>query len=245
MEGEEEKRRWAGPKKQANHKGLRHAPEPLGAGQRLKPSSRAWIERQLDDPYVHRAQLDGFRSRAAYKLLEIDEKFGILQRHSLIVDLGCAPGGWIQAALRNKCATIIGVDLLPMVPITGAHLIQGDFTDANILSQLRGRMCGKADLILSDMAPNTTGHADVDHIRIVSLLENAVQFAFDDLKPGGAFVGKIFQGGAQSDLLMRLKRGFQKVAHFKPKASRAESSELYLIARGFRGEADQSATLVR
>lgn len=238
MEGEEEKRRWAGPKKQSNNKGLRHVPEALGAGQRLKPSSRAWIERQLEDPYVHRAQMDGFRSRAAYKLLEIDEKYNILQRQSLIVDLGCAPGGWIQAALRKKCATIIGVDLLPLAPITGAHVIEGDFTDANILSQIRALMQGKADLILSDMAPNTTGHADVDHIRIVSLLEHAVQFAFEELKPGGAFVGKIFQGGAQADLLLRLKHGFQKVVHFKPKASRAESSELYLIARGFRGEAD-------
>ena len=199
-------------------------------------ASAAWLRRQLNDPYVTAAKAQGWRSRAAFKLLEIDEKFHLLKPGQRIVDLGAAPGGWSQVAVRKgEAAKVIGLDLLPIDPIPGATFIQGDFNDADMPARLIEAMGGKADLVLSDMAPNTTGHGSTDHIRIVALAELAVDFALQILAPGGAFVAKVFQGGSERQVLDPLKRHFAVVRHSKPPASRKESSELYVIATGFQG----------
>jgi len=199
------------------------------------PSSQAWLERQLNDPFVVEAKAKGFRSRAAFKLMEIDDRFGVLRQGSRVVDLGCAPGGWIQVALARGASAVAGVDLLAVDPLPPAKLIQMDFTDPACGPMLIDLLGGPPDLILSDMAPNTTGHKQTDHLRIVGLIEAAVDFAVEVLKPGGNFITKAFQGGETEAVLKLLKAHFAEVRHVKPKSSRAGSSEVYLVATGFRG----------
>jgi 23S rRNA (uridine2552-2'-O)-methyltransferase len=204
---------------------------------RRKPSSTEWLSRQLNDPYVAEAKRLGYRSRAAFKLIQLDERFRLLTTGRRIVDLGCAPGGWAQVAamrigLRGK---IVGVDLNPADPVAGAVLLTGDFREPAVATEIRAALGGPADLVLSDMAAPATGHAATDHLRIVALAEDAFAFAATTLKPGGVFVAKVFQGGAEGALLAALKRAFAEVRHAKPAASRAESAETYVVAKGFRG----------
>jgi len=199
-------------------------------------SSTRWLERQLNDPYVRSAKLAGWRSRAAYKLIELDERFGLLRPGLRVLDLGAAPGGWTQVAVQ-RCpgGGILAVDLLPMDPVPGAELLQLDLREAGAPERVRAALNGPADLVLSDMAPPASGHKSTDHLRVVALVEEASELALDVLAPGGAFVAKVWQGGAESALLARLKRAFAQARHAKPKASRSESAEMYLIAQGFRG----------
>ena len=204
-----------------------------GSAQRTV-SSRRWLARQLNDPYVAEARKQGWRSRAAFKLLELDDKFRLLRPGSAIVDLGAAPGGWTQVAVRKGAAAVVAMDLLAMDPIQGATVLQGDFSEPGADTQLIEAMGRRADLVLSDMAPNTTGHAATDHLRIMALAEMALDFAIATLNEGGAFVAKVFQGGSEREMLDRMKRHFAVVRHAKPPASRKESSELYVVATGFR-----------
>ncbi len=201
----------------------------------LSKSSREWVDRQLRDPYVRRAQEAGYRARAAYKLLEIDEKFHILKRGARIIDLGCAPGGWLQVAVEKGAARIAAVDLLPVEPIGEAAIFMGDINETGMVQRLLDALGDKPTLILSDMAADTTGHRQTDHVRTVGLAEFAAQFAIDNLVKGGTFVAKVFQGGAQGTLLELLKANFDDVRHWKPPSSRPESPETFMIARGFRG----------
>jgi 23S rRNA (uridine2552-2'-O)-methyltransferase len=180
------------------------------------------------------AKQQGLRSRAAFKLAELDDRFRLIRRGARVVDLGAAPGGWTQVSLQRGAARVVGVDLLPMDPVPGAVLLQGDFTDPDIQARVIAELGGKADLVLADMAPNTTGHAATDHLRIVALAEAALAFALDVLAEGGGFVAKVFQGGAERAMLDTLKYHFASVRHAKPPASRKQSSELYVVATGFR-----------
>jgi 23S rRNA (uridine2552-2'-O)-methyltransferase len=203
-------------------------------------SSTLWLERQLNDPYVARAKREGFRSRAAYKLIEIDERFSFLKPGQKIVDLGAAPGGWSQVAVQKVGADhgkgrVIGIDLLEIEPLPGAEFKVLDFLDDTAPELLKEWLGGKADVVLSDMAANTTGHKKTDHLRIVGLVELAADFACEILAPGGSFLAKVFQGGTEHELLARLKREFTAIRHVKPQASRADSAELYVLATGFRG----------
>lgn len=208
-------------------------------------SSTRWLERQLNDPYVKQAKREGYRSRAAYKLIELDDKFQFLKPGKLVLDLGAAPGGWTQVAVsRVRSADqeprVIGVDLLSMDPIAGAMFMQMDFMDNSAPHQIRRHlppdMTKKGvDVVLSDMAPNTTGHSATDHLRIIGLLDAAYQFACETLRPGGTFVAKVFQGGTEKELLARMKRDFTSVKHAKPKSSRSDSSEMYVVAMGYKG----------
>lgn len=200
-----------------------------------KYSSKLWLERQLNDPYVRRAQERGYRSRAAFKLLEIDEKFDVFANVRRVADLGAAPGGWTQVALEKGVQDVVGVDILPMDAIAGATLLEGDFTEAAVVEAVKTALAGRPQLVLSDLAANTTGHKQTDHLRTVALVEAAADFAIETLTGGGAFVSKVFQGGATGDVLERLKDAFATVRHYKPPASRAESPETYLVARGFQG----------
>ena len=193
-----------------------------------------WLARQLNDPYVRAAQAQGLRSRAAFKLMELDDKFALIKRGMAVLDLGAAPGGWSQVAVARGASRVVGVDLLPVAPVPGAEIVEGDFTDPAMPGRLAALLGGPADLVLSDMAPNTTGHTQTDHIRIMALAEQALDAAIDTLAPGGAFVAKVFQGGSERAMLDRLKRSFANVRHAKPPASRKESSELYVVATGFR-----------
>ncbi len=210
-------------------------------GKRLKTaegrtlSSQQWLERQLNDPYVQRAKAEGWRSRAAFKLIEIDDRFRLIRKGSRVVDLGCAPGGWVQVALRRGAGAVAGVDLLPVDPIGGADLIQADFTDPGVGEKLLETLGGPPDLVLSDMARNTIGHKQTDQLKIYALIEAAAEFALANLKPGGAFVTKAFQGGTLTGELENLKGKFAEAKFVKPKASRADSSEVYLVATGFKG----------
>lgn len=199
-------------------------------------SQQRWLTRQLNDPYVRAAQQQGWRSRAAFKLIELDEKFKFLRPGLKVVDLGAAPGGWSQVAVYRKATKVIGIDLLPVDPIPGADIIQGDFTDPENMDILIDKLGGKADLVMSDMAPNTTGHSATDHIRIINLTEDALAFALDILNPQGIFIAKVFQGGSEKGMLDTLKQSFKVVKHAKPPASRKESKELYVIATGFKGK---------
>jgi 23S rRNA (uridine2552-2'-O)-methyltransferase len=201
-------------------------------------ASTRWLERQLNDPYVRRAKAEGYRSRAAYKLVELDERFGLLKGARRIVDLGVAPGGWAQVARKRvPGATVVGIDLLPTDPIDGVTLFQLDFTAEDAPARLREALGGPADLVLSDMAANTVGHAQTDHLRTMALVESAAWFAIETLRPGGHFVAKVLAGGADSELVALLKTHFATVKHAKPPASRKESSEWYVIAQGFKGPA--------
>jgi len=205
-------------------------------------SSTLWLQRQLNDPYVARARREGFRARSAYKLVELEEKHNILKPGMRVVDLGAAPGGWCQVAAKAVGSTVdnplvVGIDYLEMDPVPGAILLQKDFTDPDAPDALIAALGGhKADVVLSDMAAPTTGHRATDHLRIIALVELAADFALDVLAPGGTFVAKVFQGGTEHDLLAMLKRNFATTFHAKPPASRAESAETYLIAKGFKGQ---------
>jgi 23S rRNA (uridine2552-2'-O)-methyltransferase len=201
-----------------------------------KVSSTRWLERQLNDPYVKKAKAENYRSRAAYKLLELDERFGFLKNVNRVVDLGIAPGGWSQV-LRRKvpAATIVGIDLLPTDPIDGVTILQLDFMDETAPDKLREALGGPADLVMSDMAANTVGHQQTDHLRTMGLVEAGLEFAIEVLRPGGAFVAKVLAGGADHGLVAELKRNFAAVKHAKPPASRKGSSEWYVVAQGFKG----------
>ena len=208
-----------------------------GRGRTL--SSKLWLERQLNDPYVARAKREGFRSRAVYKLAEIDDKFHFLKPGGKVVDLGAAPGGWSQLVAKRVGAAqgkgrVVAIDILKMEAVPGVDFLELDFLDENAPQILRDILGGPADVVLSDMAANATGHRQTDHLKIMALVEVAVEFAVEVLKPGGAFVAKVLQGGTEASLLARLKRDFASVKHMKPAASRADSAELYLVATGFR-----------
>jgi 23S rRNA (uridine2552-2'-O)-methyltransferase len=200
-----------------------------------KVSSTLWLDRQLNDPYVARARAEGYRSRAAYKLKEMNERYGLIGKGARVVDLGCAPGGWLQAAVEAGAARVVGIDCLAMPHVPGSEHLELDFLDEAAPAKLKALLGGPADTVLSDMAAPTTGHKQTDHIRIIALAEAALDFAIDVLAPGGAFVCKVFQGGAEGDLLARLKTNFATVKHAKPKASRSDSAEIYVVATGFRG----------
>jgi 23S rRNA (uridine2552-2'-O)-methyltransferase len=209
---------------------------------RLKLSSKLWLERQLNDPYVAQAKRDGLRSRAAYKLIEIDDKYHFLKRGISVIDLGAAPGGWSQIAAKRTGAAdgkgkVIAIDLLEMPEIVGVDFTQMDFLADDAPAKLRAMMDGGADVVLSDMAANTTGHRKTDQLRIIGLVESAAAFASEVLKPGGTFVAKVFQSGADATLMTQLKRDFVTVKHVKPASSRKDSSERYVLAMGFRGVA--------
>jgi 23S rRNA (uridine2552-2'-O)-methyltransferase len=200
-------------------------------------SSRQWLERQLNDPYVARARREGFRSRAAYKLAEINDKHRFLKAGARVVDLGAAPGGWSQLAAKRvgDSGRVVAIDILEMDPIAGVEFAQLDFLDADAPTRLKAMLGGAADAVLSDMAANATGHRATDHLKIMALVEAAAEFAREVLKPGGAFLAKVIQGGTEGALLADLKRDFASVKHVKPAASRADSAELYVLATGFRG----------
>ncbi len=203
-------------------------------------ASRRWLERQLNDPYVARARREGFRSRAAYKLAEIDDKHRFLKAGGKIVDLGAAPGGWSQVAAKRVRAgegggRVVAIDLLDIDPIPGVDFVQLDFMAADAPDQLKAMLGGPADVVLSDMAANATGHRRTDHLKIMGLAEAAAEFAREVLRPGGVFLAKVLQGGTEGQLLASLKRDFASVKHVKPSASRSDSAELYVLATGFRG----------
>jgi 23S rRNA (uridine2552-2'-O)-methyltransferase len=202
-----------------------------------KVSSTRWLERQLNDPYVKRAKAEGYRSRAAYKLIELDERFGLLKGVKAVVDLGIAPGGWSQVVKkRNPATKIAGIDLLPTDPIDGVAILQMDFMDEDAPERLRAALdAPHADLVMSDMAANTVGHPQTDHLRTMGLVEAGLEFAKEVLRPGGAYVAKVLAGGADNHLVAELKRHFTTVKHAKPPASRKDSSEWYVIAQGFKG----------
>ncbi|MEO7654205.1 MAG: RlmE family RNA methyltransferase [Sphingomicrobium sp.] len=200
-----------------------------------KISSTRWLERQLNDPYVKRAKADNYRSRAAYKLIELDERFGLLKGVKHVVDLGIAPGGWSQVVRRQvPGASVVGIDLLPTDPIEGVTILEMDFMDEAAPDRLRAAIGGPAGLVLSDMAANTVGHPQTDHLRTMGLVEAALEFACEVLRPGGAFVAKVLAGGADHQLVAEMKRHFTTVKHAKPPASRKGSSEWYVVAQGFK-----------
>lgn len=210
-----------------------------------KLSSTLWLERQLNDPYVARAKREGYRGRAAFKILELDDKYHFLVPGARVVDLGCAPGGWCQVAVARvnalgeksgkKVGTVLGVDLQEVDPIAGAEIHQLDFLSEGADEQVKAWLGGGADVVMSDMAAASSGHKGTDHLRIVALVEAAAQFAFDVLEPGGTFVAKVLAGGAENEMQAMLKRNFRKVANVKPPASRSDSSEKFVVAQGFRG----------
>lgn len=233
----------------AKKRGLKRAPAKPDAatGQRemrvnvktakgRKVSSTLWLDRQLNDPYVARAKAEGYRSRAAYKLKELDEKFGLITKGCRVVDLGCAPGGWLQVAAERGAGRVAGIDYLPMPHVPGTEHLELDFLDDAAPDKLKKLLGGEADLVLSDMAAPTTGHKSTDHTRIIGLADAALDFAEDVLAPGGNFIAKVFQGGADGELLARLKKMFTTVKHAKPRASRADSAEVYVVGMGFKGK---------
>ncbi len=213
----------------------------LKTAKKRKASSQRWLERQLNDPYVKQAKADGFRSRAAYKLIELDERFGLLKGVKRVVDLGIAPGGWAQVVRKRiPNAGIVGIDLLETEPIEGVAILQMDFMDDAAPGKLEAALDGPPDLVMSDMAANTVGHKQTDHLRTMGLVEAAAWFAVDTLEEGGTFIAKVLAGGTDTDLLALLKKHFRSVKHAKPPASRKGSSEWYVIAQGFKGR-NQSA----
>jgi 23S rRNA (uridine2552-2'-O)-methyltransferase len=211
--------------------------ERVKTSKRRTASSNRWLERQLNDPYVREAKAKGYRSRAAFKIVELDSKFRLFKKGMRVLDLGAAPGGWSQVAAARVGDTgkVVAADVLEMEPIPGVEVFLADLTDPDVPAMLKNALGGPADLVLTDMAAPTTGHRATDHLRTLALFEIALDVAEDTLRPGGAFVGKVFRGGATGELLTRIKKLFADVKHVKPPASRAESVELYLVALGFRG----------
>jgi 23S rRNA (uridine2552-2'-O)-methyltransferase len=214
----------------------RHATVRVKTARGRTVSQQRWLQRQLNDPYVAEAKKRGYRSRAAFKLLQLDDQFHFLKPKARVVDLGAAPGGWTQVSVeRSKGGTVIGIDLTPVDPIAGATVLAKDFYDEDAPAVLTKLLGGPADVVLSDMAAAATGETQVDHIRIMGLAETAHDFARSILKPGGTFVAKVLRGGTERTLLDRLKKDFIKVRHVKPEASRSDSAEMYVVATGFRG----------
>jgi len=215
------------------------------SGKKRSQSSKLWLERQLNDPYVARAKREGMRSRAAYKLMEIDDRARFLRKGARVIDLGAAPGGWSQVAAQRVGAPgqgrVVAIDILPMDPVPGVDFASLDFLDQSAPQRLKDMIGGPADAVLSDMAANATGHAKTDHLKIMALVEAAAEFAREVLAPGGSFLAKVLQGGTEAELLASLKRDYKAVRHMKPAASRADSAELYLLATGFRRETTQKA----
>jgi 23S rRNA (uridine2552-2'-O)-methyltransferase len=230
-----------GGKAAGNSSGNRVLAERVKTARGRKPSSTRWLQRQLNDPYVHEARRQGYRSRAAFKLRELDDRFHFLRPGARVVDLGAAPGGWTQVAVERvtkkagQTGSVLGIDILEWDPVPGATTLVGDFLADDSEERLRQALGGLADVVLSDMAAPTTGHPATDHLRIIGLVEVALDFALGVLAPGGTFVAKVFQGGTEKTLLDTLKRNFATVRHAKPPASRAESAETYVVAMGFRG----------
>lgn len=208
-----------------------------------KQSSRHWLERQLNDPFVREAKAKGYRSRAAFKLVELDDKFHFLKSGARVLDLGAAPGGWSQVAAKRAGAKgiVVAADILEIAPLPGVTVLKADLSEPDSLKKLQDALGGPADVVLSDMAASTTGHRATDHLRTIALLEAALEVAAAVLKPGGTFIGKVFHGGATGELLARIKKMFRDVKHVKPRASRAESVELYLVALSYRGHAEGQA----
>jgi 23S rRNA (uridine2552-2'-O)-methyltransferase len=229
----------SGPKSGARLTGVR-----VKTAKQRTMSSTLWLQRQLNDPYVVEAKRQGYRSRAAFKLIQLNDRFHLLSKGKRVVDLGCAPGGWCQIAVERvgPSGKVVGIDYLEMDVVAGAETLQLDFLDESAPEKLKALLDGPADIVLSDMAAPTTGHAPTDHMRVVALAETAYEFAAEVLAPGGAFVAKVFQGGTERTLLDRLKRDFATVRHAKPPASRAESAEVYVVATGFRGRAAAPAS---
>ncbi|MGC8202336.1 RlmE family RNA methyltransferase [Aliiroseovarius sp. PTFE2010] len=231
--------------KKTSGRGQRDLRVKVKSARGRKLSSTLWLERQLNDPYVRRAKAEGYRGRAAFKILELDEKFRFLVPGARVVDLGCAPGGWCQVAVKRvnalgersdkKVGTVLGVDLQEVDPIAGAEVHQLDFMADGADAQVKAWLGGKADVVMSDMAASSSGHKQTDHLRIIALCEAAAYFAFDVLEEGGTFVAKVLAGGAEGDLQKLLKQKFTKVANMKPPASRSDSSEKFVVATGFRG----------
>lgn len=217
--------------------------ERLKTAKGRSASSVRWLSRQLNDPYVKQAKADGWRSRAAFKLIDLDEKFGLLKGSKRVVDLGIAPGGWSQVVRKKSpAARIVGIDLLPTEPIEGVTIFQMDFMADEAPQALTEALDGPPDLVISDMAANTVGHKQTDHLRTMGLVETAVDFAIHTLAPGGAFVAKVFAGGTDGELLTILKKNFTTVKHAKPPSSRKDSSEWYVIAQGFKGRGEPALT---
>lgn len=235
-------------RKQSSGRGQRELRTRVKTARGRKLSSKLWLERQLNDPYVARAQAEGYRGRAAFKIMEIDDKHRFLVPGARVVDLGCAPGGWLQVAAPRinalgekqgkKVGRIIGVDLQEVEPVPGAELIQMDFLDDGADERVKAALGGKADVVMSDMAASSSGHRQTDHLRIIALCEAAAWLAFDVLEEGGTFVAKVLAGGAEGDLMHELKRRFEKVSHMKPPSSRKDSSEKFVVATGFRAAAN-------
>jgi 23S rRNA (uridine2552-2'-O)-methyltransferase len=221
--------------------GTRNLKQRLKTANKRTLSSQKWLERQINDPYVARAKREGYRSRAAYKLLELDERYPVLKPGQRIVDLGAAPGGWAQVAVKKTGGRgrVVGIDLLPIEHLPGAEFIELDFLAPDAPERLIALLGGPADIVMSDMAANATGHKKTDHLRIIGLAEAAADFARTILAPGGAFLAKVLQGGTESALLADLKRDFAAVRHVKPAASRSDSAELYVLATGFRGRGEE------
>lgn len=219
-------------------RGRRTAAVRVKSAKGRKLSSTRWLQRQLNDPYVQEAKRQGYRSRAAFKLLEIDEKLHVLTTGARVVDLGAAPGGWSQvaAAKVGSNGKVVALDINPMDPLAGVTVLHQDFMADDAPEKLKAALDGPADVVLSDMAAPVTGHAQTDHLRIIALCETALEFAREVLSPGGVFIAKVFQGGTEGNLLRDMKRDFQTVRHIKPPASRKESPETYVVAAGFRGE---------
>ncbi|MBI1684496.1 RlmE family RNA methyltransferase [Caulobacter hibisci] len=234
MNEEIPKRRMVKPPTGGNADG-RAKPARLKTADGRTPSQQAWLERQINDPFSAKARALGYRSRAAFKISEIDDKFRFFKKGARVIDLGCAPGGWLQMAVERGVTQLVGVDLLHVDPVEPAHIVEMDFTNPACPPKLLELLGGAPDLVMSDMAPNTVGHRETDHLRIVGLIEIGAEFAIETLRPGGAFVAKAFQGGETSEVIARLKKHFEKVQHFKPKASRQDSSEVFLVATGFKG----------
>lgn len=232
---DQEKRRWKKPTgEKKNTSGRRVNARKVIAHNAKSESSKKWLERQLSDPYVQKAKDAGYRARAAFKLLEIHEKTSLLKTGQRVVDLGCAPGGWLQVLQARGASQVVGIDLLPVEPLHGVHIVEGDVNNPEDVAAMLAGLQGKPNLVLSDMAANTTGHRQTDHLRTVALVEMAVGFAVEHLEPGGAFCSKVFQGGATSDVLDTLKRHFKTVKHIKPPSSRSGSPEIFVVATGFR-----------
>jgi len=235
----------SGPVKPTSGRGRRDLHVKVKSAKGRKLSSTLWLSRQLNDPYVMRAKADGYRGRAAYKIIELDDRFRFLVPGARVVDLGCAPGGWCQVAVDRVNALgakkgkavgrVIGIDLQEVEEIQGAELHVLDFLEEGADDRVRGWLDGPADVVMSDMAAAASGHQQTDHLRIIGLCEAAAEFAFDVLEPGGTFVAKVLAGGAEGELLRRLKAAFTRISHVKPPASRKDSSEKYLVATGFRG----------